>query len=202
MMDVLEGNRERALKSLFTTLTLATLRIGLKGSQAIHHVIVLPHERSQDSEALTEESLLKRQQGCILPPNTAKVTVPSEHRNTPHSISRCSLLHENQTVPQCGTKAPANTLPHHSFSRLFMETQHVHWTSSLLSGMEGVRLTLRCYKIPLGSALSPPSASQPKPQNCSFSLRYPEISHPHWKLTNPLPLLVSALAHQTTVPGS
>lgn len=75
---------------------------------------------------------------------------------------------------------------------------------SLLRGTEGVRLTPRCYKISLGSALSPTSASQPKPQNCTFSLvpvRYPEIPHPHWKLTNPLPLLVSALAHQTTVPG-
>lgn len=77
---------------------------------------VLPHERLQNSEALTQESSLKRQQCCILCPNTAKATVPSEHQNAPHSISRCSLLHENQIIPQYSTKGPANTLPHCSFS--------------------------------------------------------------------------------------
>lgn len=54
MMDVLDGNRERALKYLLTTLMVVTLRGGLKSSQGDRSHD--PATRSQESEALTEES--------------------------------------------------------------------------------------------------------------------------------------------------
>lgn len=52
MMDVLDGNRERALRYLLATLMLVTLRGGLKSSQGDRSHG--PATRSRESEALTE----------------------------------------------------------------------------------------------------------------------------------------------------
>lgn len=60
MMDVLDGNTERALKYLFTTLMLATLRIGLELLSNTSHDSVTPREvaklRGSDTGEFTQKT--------------------------------------------------------------------------------------------------------------------------------------------------